>query len=129
MFKLFCSDRTFVGETLEDWDGMPWRDVQFVLVKLDPDVSGKSRVGWYRDNPGLWGEYAYYWWGVDGYPEGVTPDAVLDRWAELTGKTDITLADLSLDDFRKIGVKIGRTVESELFERILALAINDESIR
>lgn len=127
IFKVHYENEVLKGETREDWDAMPWEGVQILMVKLPPSA-GKSRVGWYRDNPGLWGEFAHYWWGVDGYPEGVTPDAVLDRWREKTGRTDVTLADLSLDDLRSIGVKIGRSITTPEFERILKAAIEDPEI-
>jgi len=129
MFKIFYKDREVLGETKGEWDIAEQTGIQVILVKCDMESEGKSRVGWYRDNPGLWGEYAYYWWGADDKPTGVTPDAVLDRWKQKTGRTDVTLADLSLDDFASIGVKLGRSIDSPDFEAILQRAVNDEDIR
>ena len=54
---------------------------------------------------------------------------MLDRWRAKTGETNVTLADLSLDDFRSIGVKIGRSIPTPQFEQILRLAIEDPEIQ
>ena len=134
MWKLYWTDDDDVltvtaGKSRRDWNKATWCGIQLLAVKLDPKSHGKSRVAWYRDNPGLWGEYGFYQWGSDGHPEGVTPDAVLDRWRAKTGETNVTLADLSLDDFRSIGVKIGRSIPTPQFEQILRLAIEDPEIQ
>lgn len=133
LWKLYVADdageiHIYSGKIRRKWDEAPWEGVQFLLVQLDQEKDGKSRVGWYRDNPGIWGEYGFYWWGVDGYPEGVSPDAVLDRWREKTGRTDVRLADLSLDDLRSIGVKIGRSIPSDQFDALLKQVLADPEI-
>lgn len=128
LFKIFYSDRTEIGLTREDFDRFPDVDVQLLLVKLDPELAGKSRVGFYQERQGLWGDCAFYLWGADDHPTGVTPDAVLDRWAQWCGDTSVTIADLSLDNLKSIGVKIGRSVDTPVFEQIVRNAINDPDI-
>jgi hypothetical protein len=108
-----------VGSWKSDWDDMPWVGVQLLLVKLDPELTGKDRVGWYQDKPGLFGEDGYYLWGADDHPTGVTPDAVLDLWRRYSGATNAHLDELTLDDYRTIGVKIGRSIDSVDFDKLL----------
>lgn len=130
MFKIFYSDKEVLGETREDWDNAPQRDVQLLLVSCDPTLVNKTRVGWFNDRPGWYGEVAYYWWGeADDKPSGITPDTILDKWAELTGKTDVTIADLSLDDLQSIGVKLGRSIDTPDFRVIVKRASEDKDIR
>jgi hypothetical protein len=131
MFKVRYSDKVLVGETKEDWLAMPDEDIQILQVSMSIELDGKSRVLWYRDNPGLWGEFAFYCWDDDGdgrHPTAITPDRVLGKHRERTGRTDVTLADLSLDDYRAIGVKLGKSIPTPHFEQILQDAVNDPDI-
>jgi hypothetical protein len=120
-----------VGYDLRDWRRAPVRGIQTLAVKLSKEDDGKSRVVWYHTvhDHRVYHEVNFYaWFECDNRPSGVTPDAVLDRWAEKTGDTSVKVGDLSLDDLHSIDVKIGASVSNEEFADILAETINDLEI-
>ncbi len=114
------------ADSEQEWDNLPVTDVQVLMVKLVDDKKMRSRVGWYVD--GLYQrcfhDCHFYVMFPEG-PAGITPDAVLDLWAEKTGRTDVRIADLSLDDLKSIQVKCGRSISDAEFDPILARASAD----
>lgn len=131
--KLYYSDAMTEGpvrvDTLEQWRRHPVVGVQVLAKELDRAESGKSRVVWYQDERGrrLFYDVAFYMWQEDG-PAGVTPDAVLHRWADRTGDSSVRVGDLSLDDLAAIDVKCGESLPDEKFNLILEMALNDPEI-
>lgn len=131
LWKVYYGDSIERGRSRADWDALPAGGVQILVVKLDLIEGGKSRVVWYHDLDGkrLFYDVAFYaWFDGDDRPSGVTPDDVLWRWAEKTGRTDVRIGDLSLDDLASIGVKCGRSIPDEEFNAILETAIGDPEI-
>ncbi len=133
LWKLSYPDSVVEGRSRIKWDSSPTTGVQVLLKALDPEQAGKSRVGWHNQDEimrelsptkGLWEGCNFYAYLKDG-PSGVTPDTILDLWHQLTGDSSVTVGDLSLDDLRKIHVKIGRSLPDDEFAVILQAAIND----
>jgi len=124
-------NQVVAGETKADWEAAPWRGVQILIVRLGRVDDNASRKGYYEDNQSrrLFYDRSFYAW-LDGdvAPSGVTPDAVLDFWATKTGDTAIKLGELSLNDLRSIGVKIGRSVPNAEFKAILQQVYDDTTI-
>lgn len=137
LWKLYYADGTVIrGTSLSQWRAAPPVGVQILAVKLDPELDEKSRVLYYRDDyylqklsptAGLWHGCAFYRW-VAGYPAGVTPDSLLDAYYEATGKTDVTVGDLSIHVIDGLDGKCGRSTSNEEFKRLLQQAVNDPEI-
>lgn len=131
MWRLRYGDgRTVTSYDMTDraaWDAAPVTNLQ-VLAKQVLDGT-KSRVLWHAENfyKRVHADFHYYAMHEDG-PAGITPDAVLDLWAESTGETHVRTSDLSLDDFAIMGVKCGRSIPDEEFDPILRAAIDDPEI-
>lgn len=133
LFKVYYTDGScLVGHTRADWRAMPWRGVQVLVVKLDLELDGKTRVVWYQDleYARVFHDVAFYaWFEGDGRPSGVTPDAVLDRFAARTGRGDVRVGDMSLDDLAELDVKIGESTTNAQFQAILERALSDPEIQ
>lgn len=144
MWKLYRIDALkngpIVGRSLADWRAAPLDGV-LILMVADPDgprgllvnpFTGerrppRSRVGYIAGRSAYW-DQDHYILGPDGQPASCSPDVVLLAHARRTGRTDVKLDDLTLDDYVAIDVKLGQSSINEDFEAILELALNDPAI-
>lgn len=115
-FRIYYDD----GSTFDDLDGS-WEDAPHlgvvVLVTSDPDVGREF-------DHGARGEF-YAWWPGASKPWGFDRTGILDYLAECGWPETTHLADLSLDEWRQAGVKLGRSVDNDRFRAIVARAAAD----
>jgi hypothetical protein len=112
----------------EDWLRAQAKDVQLLACRSD-------RVGRYLDDatggpkPNEWGAYGfgwYVWWEGEDVPWGADPDGLRDYLTEAGVMTDgESLSDISFDRIASAGAKQGRSVETRLFDSIVAKAMAD----
>ena len=112
----------------EDWLRAPSKDVQLLACRSD-------LVGRYLDDatggpkPNVWGLYGhgwYVWWAGEAVPWGADPDGLRDYLTEAGVMTDgESLSDISFDRIAATGAKMGRSVETRVFDSIVAKAMAD----
>lgn len=115
-WKLFYDDGSTYSWRDGDWADAPYRGA-LVLVSSDPEVGREL-------DHGARGEF-FAWWPEASKPWGFDRVGILDYlttqgWSETT-----LLSDLSLADFRDAGVKLGRSVENEVFRETMRAARDD----
>jgi len=115
-WRLYYDDKS----TFDDNDGS-WMDAPHVgvLVLATPDVD----VGRELDH-GQRGEF-FAWWPGTSKPWGYDRTGILDYLSAVGWPTTTRLADLSLDDWRQAGVKIGRSVDNAVWSETLARVVAD----
>lgn len=109
-WRLYYSD----GSTF-DSDVGPWADAPavgaLVLATADPDVGREL-------DHGPRGEF-FAWWPGSSKPWGFDRTGILDYLTATGWPTSTRLADLSLDDWHRSGVKLGRSVDNDVWQRVL----------
>lgn len=115
-WRLYYDD----GSTFDNDDGA-WNDAPHLgvitLVTEDPDVGREL-------DHGARGEF-YAWWPEASKPWGFDRIGILDYLQEIGFETSTHLADLSLDEWRDAGVKLGRSVDNKVFRAVIAAATSD----
>lgn len=112
----------------EDWLRAPPKGVQLVACTsekvgqyLDDATGGPKENVW-----GLYGHGWYVWWPGEEVPWGADPDGLRDYLTVMGVLTDAqSLSDLSFETIAAAGAKMGRSVETRLFDGIVAKAMND----
>jgi hypothetical protein len=112
----------------EEWLRAPSKGVQLLACRSDligrylDDATGGPR-------PNEWGAYGfgwYVWWPGEAVPWGADPDGLRDYLTEMGVMTDaMSLADLTFDEIAAAGAKQGRSVDTQLFNEIVARAMAD----
>lgn len=115
-WKLYYADGTTFSSEDGVWSDAPYRGV-VVLSTEDPNVGREL-------DHGARGEF-FAWWPDATKPWGHDRVGILDYLAATGRPTSLLLADLSLDDWRAAGVKIGRSLDNHLFREILLAAMDD----
>ena len=112
----------------EDWLRAPAKDVQ--LIACRSDLVGRyldDATGGPKEN--VWGAYGYgwyVWWEGEAVPWGADPDGLRDYLTEAGVMSDEqSLSDISLARIFEAGAKQGRSVETRLFDSIVAKAMAD----
>jgi hypothetical protein len=115
-FKIYYGD----GSTYSDEDGLfedaPYLNVM-ILATEDPDVGRELDFG-------ARGEF-YAWWPGKTKPWGFDRVGILDYLHEIGYPESTYLSDLSLEDFKKAGVKIGRSIDNHEFRSVLQMVNED----
>jgi hypothetical protein len=117
-WKLWYSD----GSTFSDYDG-EWLDAPcagaVILVSSDPQVGREL-------DHGTRGEF-FAWWPGASKPWGFDRVGILDYLVNGLGhEGDTKLCDMTFDDFDAAGIKVGRSVDNDVFESLMLAATNDE---
>ncbi len=116
MWRLYYDD----GSTFDSLDGQ-WADAPalgvITLVTSDPDVGREL-------DHGARGEF-YAWWPGASKPWGHDRTGILDYLRAVGWPTSTVLADLSLDDFKGAGEKVGRSVDNDVWRAVMAAATSD----
>lgn len=115
-WKLYYDDGATFSDEDGRWEDAPHRGV-LVLATEDPDVGREL-------DHGPRGEF-FAWWPQATKPWGHDRIGILDYLAEAGYPATTRLADLSLEDWRAAGVKVGRSVDNHAFRATLAAAIDD----
>lgn len=117
-WKIYYDDGTTFSDEDGTWEEAPYRGV-LLVVTSDPNVGREV-------DHGARGEF-YAWWPDATKPWGFDRTGILDYLANLPEYDETThIADLSLDDWNRAGVKVGRSVDNHVFEAILEQALADD---
>lgn len=114
--------------TREEWLAAPAKGVQILACRsakvgqyLDDATGGPKKNPW-----GTFGRGWYVWWPGEDVPWGCDPDGLRDYLTEVGVMTDRqSLADVPGDAIFAAGAKMGRSVETGLFDEIVAKAMAD----
>lgn len=115
-WKLYYADGSTFSSEDGSWSDAPHRGV-VVLSTEDADVGREV-------DHGVRGEF-FAWWPEATKPWGHDRVGILDYLAASGYPTCLLLSDLSLDDWRAAGVKVGRSIDNGPFREILRAAMDD----
>jgi hypothetical protein len=113
-WKIFYGDGATWSDLDGSWESAPHRNVQYVAHRDERDPKDVLHVGSLTNT----GDF-YVWWPDQLWPWGCDVMGMLDYLIEVgAASEDTRLSDLSVEDLRAAGVKLGRSLGDARFRKI-----------